>query len=393
MGHPTGQPRRILEAIRSRRDDWVDYLKALASMETPTSDSSSQRPIQEFLSESLRELEYKVRRIRGSSSGGLIMGTPYRRARGCFQMVLGHTDTVWPTGTLRTMPVEVTESILSGPGVFDMKAGLANAVFALSVLRDSRLEPELTPVVLFNSDEETGSSESTRHIRRVSRRASRVFVLEPALGVEGRIKTARKGTGRFRIQISGRAAHAGLDPEQGASAIQELAFLVQSLHALTDVESGIAVNVGVVQGGVRTNVVASEARADVDIRVQSVEQGRWIEERIGGLQARVPGCRLEIKGGMDRPPLQPTPGNQRLWSEAQRLGSEMGIELEEGLAGGASDGNTTSLTTATLDGLGGVGDGAHASHEHVAIDRSLERCALLASLLLLPAPLSAPVEP
>ena len=382
----SGSPLHILEAVRARRDEWVTYLEALVSMESPTTDPGSQAPVQDLLVQSLRELAFRVRLVRARPSGGMIVATPGSgRGRGRrFQLLLGHTDTVWPRGTLRTMPVEVVASILRGPGVFDMKAGLTHVVIALRVLRDMKLEPEVAPVVLFNSDEETGSDGSTRQIQRLGRRASRVFVLEPALGLDGRIKTARKGTGRFSIRILGRSAHAGLDPEQGASAIQELALVVQSLHQFTDLERGIGVNVGQVQGGVRPNVIAAEARAEVDVRVQSAEQGEWIEERIRGLQARVPGCRLVIRGEMDRPPLERTSRNQRLWREARRLGQEMGIELDEGLAGGASDGNRTSLTTPTLDGLGAVGDGAHAAHEHVDIDRSLERCALLAALLLLP---------
>lgn len=382
----SGSPLHILEAVRARRDEWVTYLEALASMESPTTDPGSQAPVQDLLVQSLRELAFRVRLVRARRSGGMIVATPGSgRGRGRrFQLLLGHTDTVWPRGTLRTMPVEVVASILRGPGVFDMKAGLTHVVIALRVLRDMKLEPEVAPVVLFNSDEETGSDGSTRQIRQLGRRASRVFVLEPALGLDGRIKTARKGTGRFSIRILGRSAHAGLDPEQGANAIQELALVVQSLHQFTDLERGVGVNVGQVQGGVRPNVIAAEARAEVDVRVQSAEQGEWIEERIRGLQARVPGCRLVIQGEMDRPPLERTSRNQRLWREARRLGQEMGIELDEGLAGGASDGNTTSLTTPTLDGLGAVGDGAHAAHEHVNIDRSLERCALLAALLLLP---------
>jgi len=382
----SGNPLHILEAVRARRDEWVTYLEALASIESPTTDPVSQAPVQDLLVQSLRELSFKVRRIRACPSGGIIVATPGSdRGRGHrFQLLLGHTDTVWPRGTLRTMPVEVVGSILRGPGVFDMKAGLAHVIIALRVLRDLNLEPEVAPVVLFNSDEETGSHESTRQIQRMGVRASRVFVLEPALGLDGRIKTARKGMGRFSIRILGRSAHAGLDPEQGASAIQELSLVVQSLHQFTDLKRGIAVNVGEVQGGVRPNVVAAEARAEVDVRVESVEQGKWIEEQIRGLRARVPGCRLAIQGAIDRPPFERTSRNQRLWREARRLGQEMGIELEEGLAGGASDGNTTSVITPTLDGLGGVGDGAHAAHEHVDIDRSLERCALLAVLLLLP---------
>ena len=380
-------PGRILDAVRARRDEWVAYLETLVSMESPTTDPSSQAAPQDLLSASLDELGFRVRRAPGSVCGGTIIAIPRRRHGSSFQLMLGHTDTVWPTGTLRTMPVEIAGPILRGPGVFDMKSGLTNVIIALRVLQELSLEPDVAPVVVFNSDEETGSHESTGHIFRVGRRASRVFVLEPALGLDGRLKTARKGTGRFTIDVVGRSAHAGLDPDRGASAIQELAFVVHQLHELTDLEEGIVVNVGEIQGGLRPNVVAAEARAEVDVRVESMDQGRRIEEKIRNLEARVPGCRLEIKGAVDRPPLERTPRNLGLWEEARRVGRKMGIELDHGMSGGASDGNTTSVTTATLDGLGGVGDGAHAVHEYVDIDRSLERCALLAGLLLLP-PLS-----
>ena len=382
-GAEAGRATRILEAVRARRGEWVSYLTCLADLESPTTEPAAQRPIQDLLSRSLRELDFKVRRIVGASSGGMIVAVATRRPRTCFQLLVGHTDTVWPRGTVETMPVKVEASILRGPGVFDMKAGLASVVTALAVLRDLGLEPAVAPVVLFNSDEETGSRDSTRHIRRIGSRASRVFVLEPALGLEGKIKTARKGAGEFSIRILGRSAHAGMEPERGASAIQELAFLVQSLHEMTDPAHGIVVNVGEIQGGSRPNVVAAEARAEVDFRVDSVEEGLRVAERIRSLEPRVPGCRLEIRGGVAKPPLERTPGNRRLWREARRVALAMGLHLEEGRSGGASDGNTTSLRTPTLDGLGAVGDGAHAFHEYVDIDRSLDRCALLAGLLLL----------
>lgn len=377
-------PIRVLEAVRARKDEWVSLLVALASLESPTTEPSAQGPVQDLLSERLTGLGYRVRRVRGVSTGGSILAVPSARKRHNFQLLLGHTDTVWPRGTLDTMPVDHSGPVLKGPGVFDMKSGLTNAVIALRVLRELGLEPGLPPVVLFNSDEEMGSPESTSLIQRLGRSAARVFVLEPALGLEGKIKTARKGTGRFTVRIVGRAAHAGLDPEQGASAIQELALVVQSLHDLTDFEDGVVVNVGEVQGGVRYNVVAAEARAEVDVRVRSLAQGREVEARIRAIGARVRGCRIEIEGRLDRPPLERTQRNQLLWQEARRVGDGMGIRLVEGIAGGASDGNTTSDLTATLDGLGGVGDGAHALHEHIDVDRSIERCALLAVLLLMP---------
>lgn len=265
-----------------------------------------------------------------------------------------------------------------------MKGGLTHSVIALRVLAELSLEPSVCPVLFFNSDEEKGSRESTRHIRRLARGADRAFVLEPALGPEGRIKTARKGVGRFSLKVRGRSAHSGLDPTAGASAIQELSFVVQSLHELTDLDRGLVVNVGEITGGVSANVVAAEASAEIDVRVVTAEDGRWVEERIRGMRARVPGCSLEIEGGIGRPPMERTERNTVLWDAARAVAGEMDLSLEEGLAGGGSDGNTTSQTTPTLDGLGAVGDGAHAVHEHLDVARSLERCALLAGLLMLP---------
>jgi len=375
---------RFMEAARERREEWVTLVERLARLESPSTDAGSQRAVQDLLAGSLDELGYRVRRIPGVRTGGHLLGLPPGRPRRSFQLLLGHSDTVWPVGTLESMPVRRDGSRLYGPGVFDMKGGLAGLVVALRILRDAGVTPGVAPVVFVNSDEEIGSPESTRHVIRLARRSCRALVFEPALGPEGRLKTARKGTGRFSIRILGRSAHAGLDPEKGVSAIQELTFLVQELHGMTDPERGIVVTVGQVRGGLRPNVIAAEAVAEVDVRVTSMEDGRRIQERIHALEARVPGCRLEIRGTIDRPPLERTPGVRRLWEAGRELAGRVGIPLEEGSAGGASDGNTTGPIVPTLDGLGAVGDGAHAKHEHLEIDRSLERCALLAGLLLLP---------
>jgi glutamate carboxypeptidase len=280
------------------------------------------------------------------------------------------------------MPAEIRDNRLTGPGVYDMKGGLVQGIFALRALRDLGLEPEVEPAFFINSDEEIGSSESLPRIQRLARRVRRVFVLEPSLGTEGKLKTRRKGSLRFSIRIHGRAAHSGLDPEKGASAILELARVIQALYALADPERGITINVGVVSGGMRANVVAPEARAELDVRVITWEDAIRLEKTIQGLAPSTPGTSLEILGGIDRPPLEATPGNRVLWEAAQRRAAELGISLEEGTAGGASDGSLTSRIVPTLDGLGAVGDGAHAVHEHVLLDRMPERTALLALLLL-----------
>jgi glutamate carboxypeptidase len=261
--------------------------------------------------------------------------------------------------------------------------------FALCALRDLGIAPMVTPVVLVNSDEEIGSRESARWIHLLARLASRVFVLEPALGRSGKLKTARKGVGKYKVRVRGKAAHAGLEPGAGASAIVELSHVVQRLHALNDAERGVTVNVGMIEGGLRSNVVAPEARAVVDVRVPTEADARRIEAAIDAIEAETPGTVVEITGGVGRPPMERTPRNAALWMLAAEAAAALGIQLDEGTAGGGSDGNLTSQYAATLDGLGAVGDGAHADHEYVEIDRLAERAALLALLLLAP-PLGAP---
>lgn len=376
---------RILEYLRERRDPMVAYLRELAEAESPSTDPAAQAPVFRLLTEPLEELGFEVRRLPGKKTGGQLYARPRERPEGApGQLLLGHTDTVWARGTVGTMPVVEEGGRLRGPGVFDMKGGLAQMIFALRALGDLGLEPEVTPVIFLNSDEEIGSPESGGRVRTLARRVARAWVLEPALGPEGRLKTARRGTGRFRVRAVGRTAHTGLDPEKGRSAILELSHVIQALHAMTDRSQGVEVNVGQVRGGTRPNVVAGEAVAEVDVRVPTVDEGRRLEERIRALEPSTEGTSLEIRGAVDRPPMERTPGNRALWRAAKDAGRALGIELEEGTSGGASDGNVTSRYTATLDGLGAVGDGAHAHHEYVDVSQMPMRAALLASLLLLP---------
>ncbi len=377
---------RLRDHLASRKSEIVELLVALARVESPSHDPAALRSVQNLLTGALVDRGFRVVRIAGRESGGHLLAVPASRQRGArMQLLLGHCDTVWPIGTLGIMPVEEREGKLYGPGVYDMKAGLVQAILAVDALRQTGIAPGVTPVMLINSDEEIGSHESTPHIQRLARIAERAFVTEPSLGATGKLKTARKGVGRFTVRVTGVAAHAGLDPGKGVSAILELSHVVQSLFALNDAERGITVNVGTIDGGLRPNVVAPEARAEADVRVLTQEDARLIETAIHGLQPSVPGTRLLIEGGIGRPPLEPTPGNRRLWEAALEVADQIGIQLEEGTAGGGSDGNTTSQLTPTLDGLGAVGDGAHAVHEHVDIDRLPECAALLAGLLILPA--------
>ena len=374
----------VLGYLREQEQALVGFLERLALAESPTAEPASQDEVLRTLSGVLTEIGYATWRVPGHRSGGHLYTRPERRRCAAAQLLLGHCDTVWPLGTLAEMPVEVKDGVITGPGVYDMKGGLAQMIFALRALRDLDLNPPLTPVVFVNSDEEVGSIGSTRYIRRLARAVQRTFVLEPSLGPSGKLKTARKGVGRFSVVVEGEAAHAGLDPEGGASAILELSYLIQALFALNDPARGITVNVGTIDGGLSPNVVAPESRAVVDVRVPTREDARRVEEAIYGLKPVTPGVTLRVEGGMGRPPMERTPRNRRLWEKACGLGKELGLDLDDGMAGGGSDGNTTSLFTATLDGLGAVGDGAHAHHEFVYVDRMVERCALLALLLMEP---------
>ncbi len=376
---------QILDYLRCRQDVMVGLLKELVLMETPSTDPTSQIPIKARLKKEFETCGYRVHAIPGRQSGGQLYASPGGRIKGSrTQLMLGHCDTVWPIGTLNTMPFQCNGNVIRGPGIYDMKAGLVEMLYSLQAIRDLGLTPGVTPVCFINSDEEIGSRESTRYIRALARTVDRCLVLEPSLGITGKLKTARKGVGRFTIKVTGKAAHAGLDPGAGASAILELSHIIQKLFRLNEPEKGISVNVGVIDGGVRANVVAPESSAIVDVRVASQEDSEKIETAINNLRAETPGVSLSITGGIGRPPMERTPANRQLWKVATRLADELALDLSEAVAGGGSDGNTASLYTATLDGLGAVGDGAHAVHEYIYADQLPVRCALLAMLLLAP---------
>jgi len=377
---------KIKAAVREKEDRILAFLMDLASMESPSDVPESQVPVQDYLTKALEASGFEVARTPGRETGGHLLARPGNQGETKpVQLLLGHCDTVWPVGTLESMPVVLEEGRLRGPGVFDMKGGLTQIVFALKVLDELGLEPEVSPLVLVNSDEEIGSPESKPAIRKAAEGAVRAFVPEPGLGLEGRVKTARKGWGRFDVQVLGKAAHAGLDPTGGVSAILEMAYLIQELHAMTDLERGLTVNVGLVSGGTRSNVIAPSAACEVDVRVLSGADGEDIASRIRALEPTLSGASIKVTGGFEVPPLERTPRNRWLWEAAVEAGRELDMALEEGVAGGGSDGNTTSQFTATLDGIGPVGDGAHAPHEFLFVEKLMERTALLARLLLLPA--------
>ena len=357
-------------------------LEKLVRCESPSTVPETQGAILETMGEALSDAGWSPELVAGSRAH--LLAKPERRGEGRGQLLLGHCDTVWPLGSLEKIPFAVGNNHIRGPGVYDMKAGLVQLAFALEALAALCVDVPNEPIVFVNSDEEIGSPSSTPHIARLAAGVERTFVLEPSMGRSGRLKTRRKGGGSFTVVVKGRAAHAGLGPEGGASAVLELSHVIQKLFGLNDPERGITVNVGVVDAGIRPNVIAPEGRALVDVRVITRADAARVEQEILGLEPTTPGASIEVEGRIGRPPMEATARNRALWKLARRAGRELGLELRDCLAGGMSDGNTTSLYTATLDGLGAVGEGAHAPHEFVYRDRLVERAALLALLVASP---------
>lgn len=373
--------------LETHTDQMEAVLEALVGAESPTHVTEAQVEVQEMLSRLLRTLGFEVVRVPGGENTGdhLFARPTQRRGDRPVQLLVGHCDTVWDRGTLEEMPFVVEGNQIRGPGVFDMKGGLVQMIFAVAALRAIGAPLEVTPVVFINSDGEQGSRTSPHHLRRLARCANRAFILEPALGLDGKIKTSRKGGGRFIVDIHGESAHAGLDPDEGSSAILELSHIVQRLHALNDPEAGISVNVATIGGGTRPNVVADEGRAEVDVRIRSRDQAEQVEKAVRRLDATTPGTQVEIEGSITRLPMEPTLDARRLWEQAQKAAACLGVELDEGRSDDVSDGNTTSQYAPTLDGLGAVGGEAHARHEFCYLDKMVERSVILGVLLAQPA--------
>ena len=297
-------------------------------------------------------------------------------------LALGHSDTVWPVGTLAHMPFRETDGRLWGPGVLDMKSGIAFFLFAMRALRELEIPVRSRVKLLINSDEEVGSDSSRTLTQETARRARAVLVLEPGTGLEGKLKTARKGVGDYTITVRGLASHAGVDFTAGASAIVELARQLERVSGFTNLKSGVTVNPGLISGGSRSNVVAAEARAVVDIRAPRLRDAEALERKFRSLKPFDKRCRVEIEGGLNRPPMERSVGIVQLFRTAQQLARDLGVVLEESMTGGGSDGNlTAALGIPTLDGLGGVGEGAHALNESILVNRIADRTALLARLV------------
>ena len=362
----------------------VEKTIELASIESPSGDGAAQEPAREWLAAELGNLGFEVSRLEGEDGCDHLVATmPGGTSVPC-QLLLGHFDTVWPVGTLASMPTEVRDDRLHGPGVFDMKGGIVQMIFALKAIGELGIDLPATPAVQLVADEEIGSPTSRAHTEARAAEAARVFVMEPSFGPAGDLKTGRKGVGHFHLVVKGVASHAGLDPEGGVSAILEASRQIERLFALNDPARGITVNVGTIDGGLRANVVAPEATAEIETRVATASDAEAVEKAILGLEPTRDRIEIEVTGGFGRPPMEKTPGNEALWQQARAAAAALGQEVGEAQVGGASDGNLTSPLAPTLDGLGAVGDGAHADHEHLIIEKMPVRAALLAALLTSP---------
>ena len=360
--------------------EWLlDFIEALVAIESPSDDPAAVNLCGAELASRLTELGATITRASSSTAGDHLrasFGTGDRQV-----LLLGHFDTVWPVGQLERMPLKRDGGKLCGPGVFDMKAGIGLATLATRALMAQAALDRARIVMLWTSDEEIGSITSRAMIETEARKSEAVLVFEPSLP-GGALKTSRKGVGQFELVVRGISAHAGLDPGKGVSAIHELARQVLAIERIQDLDRGVSVNVGIVQGGSRANVVAAEARATVDARAVTIADADAIDRTLKSLAPVLTGTSLEVIGGFDRPPLERSAAVVRLYEMARGIAREMGIDLHEGSAGGGSDGNfTAALGVPTLDGLGAVGDGAHAIHEHVEIDALASRAALIAGLL------------
>lgn len=374
--------RRIRRQLERRRVAILARLARFARAESPSTDKIALDRFARLLAAECRLAGAKARVVARAGAGNHVLARFGASRRGRPILILGHFDTVYPLGALARTPFRVRAGRAVGPGVLDMKSGLVIALAAIEVLRDVGVEPSSPVICLFTSDEETGSHSSRALIESCARNARVALVLEPAAGLGGKLKTARKGTGEIEITVHGKQAHAGLNPEMGVNAIEELALQLARIRSFGDGKAGTTVSIGVVEGGTRSNVIPELARAAIDLRVARRELAAPLERRFRALRPILPGAKLEIRGGFSRPPMERTEAVAQLLAHARRLGALLGLRLQEASVGGGSDGNfTAALGLPTLDGLGGVGLGAHSSEEFVFVKSLTERAALLALLL------------
>lgn len=377
----------LLKTLEGQTDDMLALLRRLVETESPSTDKAAVDRLGKLVAGVARRQGASVRFYPSQTTGNHLRAEfrfDSRPSRGQI-LLLGHLDTVWGLGTLPRMPFRVTRGRggrAYGPGVFDMKSGIVIGLFALGALQRLQIPIRKNIVMLLNADEEIGSPSSRPFTEREAKRSDVALVLEPAHGPKGALKTARKGTGEFELRVRGLAAHAGLEPEKGVNAILELSRQLLVVETFADKKKGITFNPGIVRGGTRGNVIPDQASATVDVRVLHTRDQAWVERRLHSLRPYNRKARLEITGGFNRPPLERSKAVAALFDRARRLAKPLGIALREVTVGGGSDGNfTAALGVPTLDGLGAVGEGAHAAHENIVIAELPRRAALLAHLI------------
>jgi len=373
---------RRLDHFTERHDAMVAAIRELVEIESPSDSKAAVDRLAEVVAEKFAAFGGAVRIHRANDFGNHLQVDFGGASDAKPVLLLGHYDTVYPLGTLAKMPCAVDGDKLTGPGVLDMKTGIVLMLSAIEALRAWHGELPRPVSVLLVSDEEVGSDSSRAITESLAKKSGAVLVLEPSYGRDGAVKTARKGVGEYEIRVTGKSSHAGLDFEKGVNAILELARQIERVAGFTDLKKGLTVNVGVVNGGSRTNVVPAEARAQVDVRIARIKDGAGIDKKMRGLRAFERKCKVEVLGGINRPPMERTAGVASLYEQAVGIAAELGWKLGEAAVGGGSDGNfTTGMGIPTLDGLGAVGDGAHAVHEHILISELPRRAALVAGLI------------
>ena len=371
-----------LRYFEQRLDSIVKTVRELVEIESPSDNKAGVDRIARFLAPKFEALGGRTQLHSSNDFGDSLQINFTSSSNGKPVLLLGHYDTVYPMGTLAKMPCTIENGRLRGPGVLDMKSGIALILHAIEALREWHSGLPRPVTVFLVSDEEVGSRSSRKITEALARKSAGVLVLEPAAGLRGAVKTARKGVGEYSLRVKGIAAHAGLDPGKGHSAILELARQIAVIAKLNNLRQGISVNAGVIEGGTRTNVVAAEASVRIDVRIKSAKQATGIDRKLRSLKPFDKFCKLEMTGGINRLPMERTAGVAELYKKAREIAGEVGWNLEEAAVGGGSDGNfTAGIGIPTLDGLGGVGDGAHAVHEFILISELPRRALLLAELI------------
>jgi len=368
--------------FRERQGAMAETIRQMVEMESPSDNKAAVDRLGRWLAGKFEALGGHSKFHRATDFGDHLQVDFPGRDRRQPVLLLGHLDTVYPLGTLASMPCRESGGKLSGPGTLDMKSGIAMMLFAIDAMRDQGGTVTRAITVLLVSDEEVGSASSRRITEELAKKSAAVFVLEPSYGPKGAVKTARKGVGEYSLKVTGQAAHAGLDFDKGHSAILEMARQIERISKLVDRKRGLTLNVGVVRGGTRVNVIPAEATASIDVRVVRASDAAALDRKLRGLKPVDRVCKLELRGGVDRPPMERNGGVVTLFQHAADLAKRVGWKLEEAAVGGGSDGNfTAALGIPTLDGLGGVGEGAHAPTESIVISELPKRAALLAALV------------